>query len=274
MLLATLEEFGRDPAGRFVCGERFAHFCVTPKLWGIVVWDRPGEADVMEIYRSLPFEFVPPAVPHAAVIDASRLEASEPAAFARVERFLSKYPEALERSILRLALVRPTGLAGAIVAGAHATLDFPLPVSVFEDMTSALRWLEPVAELSISAEEIARRLDQMQELASATPGLLRALRLHLEANLEKPSLSLAAGALGMSERSLQRKLSNAGTTLQEEISLARVRVARRLLENPKVQTTEVAIAVGCSSLQHFSTLFKRVTGLSPSAWRKSREQRS
>jgi len=125
-----------------------------------------------------------------------------------------------------------------------------------------------VTELSTSPGETAEILEQMQEQASATPGLLRELRLYLEANLEKPSVADAARALRTSDRSLQRKLSNAGTTLQDEISLARVRVAKRLLENPKAQTTEVAIAVGCSSLQHFSTLFKRVTGLSPSAWRK------
>jgi len=268
MLLATVDEFGRDPVGRFVCGERFVHFCVAPKLWGIVVWDRPAEADVLEIYRSLPFEFGPPAVPHAAVIDASRMEGSEPAAFTRIERFLTKYGAPLEHSILRLALVKPGGFAGAIVAGAHATLRFPLPVEIFDDLASALGWLAPVTELSTSPGETAEVLERMQEQASATPGLLRELRLYLEANLEKPSVADAARALRTSDRSLQRKLSNAGTTLQDEVSLARVRVAKRLLENPKAQTTEVAIAVGCSSLQHFSTLFKRVTGLSPSAWRK------
>ncbi|NUO48520.1 MAG: helix-turn-helix transcriptional regulator [Polyangiaceae bacterium] len=269
MLSASFDQFSRDPAGKYLAGERYVHFCAAPTLWGLVLWGRPTEADAIAIYRSLPLEFLPPSVPHAALIDASRLEGGEPAAFSRVERFVAKQEATLRQWIVRLAMVRPGGLAGAIVAGAEAMLPFPHPVSIFEDVPSALAWLAPVVGPSPGPEALASQIAQAQEQASGTPALLRSLRVHLEAHLDRPTLSDAASALAMSERSLQRKLSEAGTTLQEEIAGARVRVAKRMLAEPSTQLTEVAISVGCASLQHFSALFKRVTGASPSAWRRA-----
>jgi AraC-like DNA-binding protein len=273
MQLASLEELSRDPVGKFVGGARFMHFCAAPRLWGIVLWERPTEADALEIYRSLPFEMRAPAVPHAAMIDASRMEGGEPAAFARVERFLVKFAAPLGDWILRLAMVRPSGLAGAMVAGAPQLLQFPFPVSVFEDVPAALRWLAPVAELTVPVETLAASVSEAQAQASGTPALLRQVRLWLEANLRGPTLADAAGAVAMSERSLQRRLSEAGTTFQDELGQARVRVAQRMLAAGPAQLTEVAICVGCASLQHFSALFKRVTGESPGAWRKGRAPR-
>jgi AraC-like DNA-binding protein len=269
MQAASLDQFERDPAGKYLAGERYVHFCAAPTLWGLVLWGRPTEADALAIYRSLPLEFQAPSIPHAALIDASRLEGGEPAAFTRVERFVSKYEETLRTWIVRLAMVRPGGLAGAIVAGAEALIRFPYPVSIFEDVHSALAWLAPTIGPSLSPQALASEIAGAQEQASGTPALLRALRVHLEAHLDRPTLADAASALAMSERSLQRKLSEAGTTLQEEIAGARVRVAKRMLAEPSARLTEVAISVGCASLQHFSALFKRVTGASPSAWRRA-----
>ncbi len=80
----------------------------------------------------------------------------------------------------------------------------------------------------------------------------------------------AARALGQAPRSLQRHLRDAGTSFQRELDAARVRVAQRLLETSRASLTEIALDVGCASPQHFSALFRRVTGQTPSAWRTSR----
>jgi AraC-like DNA-binding protein len=265
---ASLEQFARDPAGRYVAGERYVHFCAAPTLWGMILWGRPTEADALSIGTSLRFEFGPPAVPHAAIIDASRLEGGDPAAFARVERFVAKYGEPLKASIVSLAMVRPTGLGGAIVTGAPAMLPFPYPVRVFDDVPTGLAWLAPITGLDPT--ETATMLGRAQERAAGTPKLIRELRVYLEANLDDAALATASRALAMSERSLQRKLAESGTTFQDEVSAARVRVAQRMLADPVIPLTEIAIAVGCASLQHFSALFKKVVGQTPSAWRKDR----
>src|SRR5512140_1403609 len=138
---ATVEELGHDPVGRFVAGETFVHFCAHPKLWGIVVWGRPDRAHAMQLGRSLVLELAPPAVPHASLVDASRLEGGNDAAFGALERYVARYGEALKEWVTRLAIVRSKGLGGAIVAGARDVLALPYPVGVFDDAARALEWL-------------------------------------------------------------------------------------------------------------------------------------
>jgi hypothetical protein len=74
------------------------------------------------------------------------------------------------------------------------------------------------------------------------------------------SISYDAGR-GCGPRSTPR------TTFQRELDAARVRVAMRILVERDAPLTEIAYDVGCASPQHFSTLFRRVIGTSPSAWR-------
>jgi AraC-like DNA-binding protein len=68
-------------------------------------------------------------------------------------------------------------------------------------------------------------------------------------------------------RSLQRDLTASRTSFQRELDAARVRLARRLLQDSDSPLTEIAYDVGCASPQHFSKLFRRVVGVAPSAWR-------
>jgi AraC-like DNA-binding protein len=43
-----------------------------------------------------------------------------------------------------------------------------------------------------------------------------------------------------------------------------------LLADTDSALTEIAYDVGCASPQHFSTLFRRVSGVAPSTWRARR----
>ena len=45
-----------------------------------------------------------------------------------------------------------------------------------------------------------------------------------------------------------------------------------LLLESDAKLTSVAVEVGCASLQHFSSLFRKLTGESPSAWRARHRQ--
>jgi len=108
--------------------------------------------------------------------------------------------------------------------------------------------------------------------ASSTPALIGSLRSWLDAHLANPVIADAATALALSERSLQRKLQEHDATFQEEVAEARVRAAKRLLTGGTSSLTAIALEVGCASPQHFSALFRRLTGESPSAWRASRRR--
>jgi len=263
MQAAPLADFARDPVGRYVSGKRYVHFCARPDLWGIIFWGRPTEEDAVELGRSLVIELDPPAVPHVSVIDARRIDGGEPRAFLAAERYMRRHSAKLKEAVQRLALIRPSGIGGAIVAGAYEVLPKPYPVSVFEAPADAFRWLE---------REGHNVLDELFEAVSGTPALVRSLQAYLEMHLHDPVLKDAATALGMSERSLQRKLAGAETSFQDELGQARVRVAKRLLEEGDMPLTTIALEVGCGSLQHFSGLFRRLTGVTPSDWRKRPEQ--
>jgi len=100
--------------------------------------------------------------------------------------------------------------------------------------------------------------------------LLFRLRAHLDEGLHGASIERAARELGLSTRSLQRRLRESGATFKSELDAARIRRAERLLSEPEAKITAVAHEVGCASSQSFSALFKRLTGETPSEWRASR----
>jgi AraC-like DNA-binding protein len=47
----------------------------------------------------------------------------------------------------------------------------------------------------------------------------------------------------------------------------KIREAKRLIREGNMNVTQIAEALGYSSIHHFSRMFKRVTGLSPTAYK-------
>lgn len=257
LVAATIDELRRRPAGRYVAGRTWAHFCVDARLWGVVLWGRPGVEDALALGQSLVLELEKPK--HASVVDASRLEGGDEGAFAQLQGYLTERADELSAAVSRLAVVRPEGLRGALVAGAFEVVRRPYPVSLFDSLAAALGWLD--------AAHAHPPVEQMTREALGTPPVLSALREWLARNLDDASLARAARALRTSDRSLQRKLGDAGVTFQGEVADARVRAAQELLRDTEAQLTTVALEVGCASLQHFNALFRRRVGVSPSTWR-------
>ena len=263
MEVATLDEFARDPVGRYVAGDTFAHFCADPALWGVLLWGRPDSDQAVQLGRSLVLELGPPAEPHASLVDARSLRGGDVGAFAALGRYLTKHRVALGKQVTHLALVRPPGLEGAIVAGAYEVLPRPYPVKIFDDVEPALKWLAPKSD----AKNLSSALASLYANATKTPPLLGALRSWLDSHLADPEIDALASAIGVSERTLQRKLGELDTSFRDEVAAARVRVAQTLLLDSDAPLTTIALEVGCGSLQHFSALFRRIAGETPSAWR-------
>jgi len=252
-----------EPVGHYVSGEGFLHFCAAAELWGIILWGRPSMDTARELGRTLMLELDAPAVPHAAVVDASRLEGADAGAFAALEWYMKNFGDQLAKQVERLALVRPPGLSGAMVAGIYDVLPRPFPVQVFGALGDALTW----ADGPEGAEEA---LVRAHAEATNTPQLLGALRALLSERLADLTVAGAAKRLSLSERSLQRKLSDHDTTFQAELGAARVRAAQIMLIETDAPLTKIALDVGCASLQHFSALFRKHVGVAPGKWRKER----
>lgn len=83
-----------------------------------------------------------------------------------------------------------------------------------------------------------------------------------------PALSDVAGDLGMSGRTLQRRLSEEGLSFQSLVDEARRRLALRLLrQESDVTLTEVTFMTGFSDQSAFTRAFRRWTGQTPGAFR-------
>lgn len=260
-----------DPVDRYVAGNCFAHFCADPGLWGVVLWGRPDGAEAFALGRSLVLEVAPPAVSHVSLFDASRLIGSDPEAFRAAERYVTSFGEALAAYIRRLALLRPPGINGAVVAGAFEVLPQPFPVLVTDDPAAAFDWLaedrNPGGRWPDDGPDL---LADLHAEVTGTPRTVPRLRALLDGNLIDMRLEEAARVLGVSTRTLQRQLSEAETTFTDELSEARIRAARRMLVETDASLTAIALDVGCKSLQQFSALFRRRVGESPSAFRARR----
>jgi len=73
--------------------------------------------------------------------------------------------------------------------------------------------------------------------------------------------------VGISRTQLHRKMRElTGLTTSEFIRNIRLEQAARLLKEQKINVTQVAYTVGFSNLAHFSTLFRKHFGMSPTEY--------
>jgi len=79
-----------------------------------------------------------------------------------------------------------------------------------------------------------------------------------------PSLEHAATEMGMSGRTLRRKLAEEGTSYQKELDRVRQRLAREYFARGGQSITELSLMLGFTDSSAFAKAFRRWTGLSPS----------
>lgn len=117
----------------------------------------------------------------------------------------------------------------------------------------------------------AHRADDLLERHSAE-GLAHRLRALLEQELGRglPTLETAAARLGVSPRTLRRRLQEEGTTFQDALDETRCELAKRHLGEDKLALGEVAFLLGFSEPSAFHRAFKRWTGQTPLSYRRLR----
>jgi AraC-like DNA-binding protein len=84
-----------------------------------------------------------------------------------------------------------------------------------------------------------------------------------------PSARLAAALMGVSERTLARRLSTYGLTYMNLIDEMRFTEAKNLLQTPGVRIADVAISVGFDDQSNFTRMFRRVGGMTPREFRNT-----
>ncbi|QDH17224.1 AraC family transcriptional regulator [Swingsia samuiensis] len=83
----------------------------------------------------------------------------------------------------------------------------------------------------------------------------------------QPTLTDLAQELGVSERTLQRRMMEKGVTFRSLLSEARRELVHHLLVDPEMDITEVACLLGYQDTTSFYRAFREWEGISPNRWR-------
>jgi AraC-like DNA-binding protein len=186
-------------------------------------------------------------------------------------------------------VVRSRKLTGAAPKVARLELTRPMPDDVSEhrrifDAPIAFGaprnaiWFDaayleqPIERADPSLSPVLRR--HAEDLLAALPAsnsLATALHKHLLRTLDSglPSIADAASALGVSTRSLQRKLEEEGTSFKGVLDDVRRALAESYLRDGTRTVSEVAFLVGFSEVSAFSRAFRRWTGKSAVSYRRA-----
>jgi AraC-like DNA-binding protein len=87
------------------------------------------------------------------------------------------------------------------------------------------------------------------------------------------SIEAAAAALGMSTRTLKRRLAEEGTSFSAVLDEQRRERALLLLRSPEMSIEAVADGVGYSDVANFTRAFRRWTGTTPTSYRRGGAKR-
>jgi AraC-like DNA-binding protein len=125
-----------------------------------------------------------------------------------------------------------------------------------------------MADAAAHAEFVALCEAAMRELEPNDP-MTRSVREALKhAGPPFPSLETLCRRVGCSARTLRRRLGEEGTRYRELLDEARFTWAKRALRYSRRPVTEIAYDLGYSAPSNFTRAFRRVLGISPSAFRR------
>jgi AraC-like DNA-binding protein len=114
-----------------------------------------------------------------------------------------------------------------------------------------------------------RACEELMERRRARQGTGDHLRQYLAAAPRHmtPNLPQAARALGLSDRTLKRRLQDEGMSYRTLLAEVRGLQANQLLADPTLSLTQIAERMGFSDLSSFSQAYKRWFGVAPSVGR-------
>lgn len=144
--------------------------------------------------------------------------------------------------------------------------DQPVNQLVFDRATLELRIVEAdPAALRLAREQCERELSKLQ-----AAGTMRArVRGLLGEDRGFPSVEDAAAQLHVSPRTLKRRLSEEGTEFSAVIEEERRERALLLLRREELSIEEITERLGYSDPANFTRAFRRWTGMTPAAFRKT-----
>ena len=261
----VLDERAFTGTGRLAfVGRCFMYWQDGTRALGTVLWGHPREADIEQMIPFFEVGAKPCFKGHASFVDGRRLESIDMLAFGKLLAYLTRRRHAWGPNIGRQAILHPAGFIGVVVAGALHVARPPYPFKSFEDdERGAFEWC--------GVRRLAKVYRAQIDAVCAVPEIVRAVR---EALREGPRLKNAeiAQRLGVSERTLQRRLEAAGTSLRAEHELHQSRSIEQLLAGTDLTLDAIAAMSGFHSASHLVRRFRQTHGQTPGEWRARHRQ--
>ena len=123
--------------------------------------------------------------------------------------------------------------------------------------------------LELLTPALASALGELEAPNSVREQVKHALKRHLASG--RPELSGIARDLGTSERTLQRRITEEGSTFRGLLHEARQELCRELLVDPSADVNEVAWMLGYQDKSSFYRAFRDWEGFTPNQWREMNE---
>ncbi len=238
----------------------FAYWQLEHQAFGVMIWGRPEIPDLEEMVAAHEVGADPRFSGHTSLIDLRSLEFVSAHSFERYLSMLRERRDAWSPTVSRQAVLHHGGIPHAIVAGMFQFLSPKHQVSFFDDPGAAYE--------HIGARHVQQELEALRLRIIGTPDIVRRVQGALSELPPKTDVEAIARRVGMSVRSLQRQLAEAGSSLRKERQHHIVRTSERLLEQTELDLEAIAAQVGASSAAHLVTLFRRLRGKTPGSVRK------
>ncbi len=244
----------------YVAGRRFCYWQDGIRANGTFMWGTPLEEDIAEME---PYWSIGAGDPkwdgRAGFIDARAVDSIDALGFKRLLSYLLRTQQSL-KGVGSVTMVHGGGLVGVVTAG---LLNVVRPAYAFRAVgADQLR----EAFIALKIEDLYEPVEALRARVGQAPEIVRAVKsvLHKQPNA---TMDDVADLLGLSARTLQRRLDGAGTTLRHERQEHVMRQAEELLAGTSLDLDAIAAALGLASASHLVTHFRRVHSMTPGEWR-------
>jgi AraC-like DNA-binding protein len=155
---------------------------------------------------------------------------------------------------------------GDIETGVNADeIEFPLEVGEFQ-LVTADPYLNRLC-VQCCEETLARRETKGSPLKIKVENAIAAILPH-----RKIRIDIIAAKLGMSSKTLARRLSSEGCSFAQTLNDLRSALAHRYLADRSLTISEIAWLLGYAEIGAFTRAFQRWTGMTPSAARTDHQR--
>jgi AraC-like DNA-binding protein len=132
-----------------------------------------------------------------------------------------------------------------------------------------LAWPVPNADVSLYPVLQQHAEALLQERSATAAGVVAQVQACMARGMSQGQARLAtvAAQLGLAPRTLQRKLTEAGTTFQQVLDSTRFSMAKDYLAQPGLSLVDIAFLLGFQEQSAFNHAFREWAGINPGAWR-------